>query len=277
MEKKVLKPYIQDSTIEFIRNNIKPEDVDLFKGLCLIGKRYDDKDGYIIISIKNKSIREHHIIGFFIFGERMAGLQINHLNGIKSDNRPVNLEIVTASENIRHSFKTGLRKANRGNCSKLTETDIVEIRQKKRDGQTLAELGKEYGVVFQTISKICNYESWGHVPDNIDMADLDFDKFQALAQRTVNTTLSDYDEVASYILGLICETGEIGDEIKKQLYHGHEIDSEQIKDELSDVLWYMSNLARKYGLSMSEIAKHNIKKLEKRYPNGFEEERSRNR
>ncbi len=269
---------MKQETFDFIKTNFQPEEVDIFNGLVLVGTRSVDKDGYVLISHKGKTTREHQVIGYFIFGDRMIGKQINHIDGDKSNNKPNNLEICTASENVRHAFKTKLKTGKVGTNSQFTENDIINIRDMRRkQGLSLKEIADIYGVAFQTISRICNYDRWGHVPDDRDLADIDFDKYQLLAQRTVDTTKDDYDEVANYILGLICEASEIGDEIKKQLYHGHEIDAEKIKDELSDVLWYLANLARKYGLSLKEIAIHNILKLKERYPKGFSPEQSINR
>lgn len=275
-------PYIRQETYDFIKQHFTIDNVDIVKGISLKGTRYADYKGYQLISIyinkdTNRVIREHHIIGFFIFGERMIGRQINHINLNKADNRPANLEIVTASENIQHYFDNATSNNLRGINAKLTETDVVEIRGKKKEGITLKKLADEYGVVFQTISKICNYKSWEYVPDDIDLADLDFSKYQSLCKRTVNNKLDDKDEVASYALGIVSESAEVSDEVKKQLYHGHDKNPEKIKDELGDVMWYMANLATKYGLTLKDIAKHNITKLKERYPDGFSQDKSINR
>src|SRR5689334_19716659 len=75
-------------------------------------------------------------------------------------------------------------------------------------------------------------------------------------------------------LGLAGECGEVVDLIKKHLYQGHLITRDVLCDELGDVLWYLMILMNASHLTLSEVMEHNVKKLRKRYPNGFESERS---
>jgi NTP pyrophosphatase (non-canonical NTP hydrolase) len=112
---------------------------------------------------------------------------------------------------------------------------------------------------------------------DVDLADMSFDKYQKLASRTVNTNLSTDSMIANFALGLVSEGGEVGDIVKKQLFHGHAEDKDSIRDELGDVLWYVANLARAYGISMEEVARRNVEKLKRRFPDGFSVDRSVNR
>jgi NTP pyrophosphatase (non-canonical NTP hydrolase) len=78
-------------------------------------------------------------------------------------------------------------------------------------------------------------------------------------------------------MGLNGEAGECIDIFKKYFYQGHELDKEKLIDELGDVLWYIAETCTGIGVTMEEVAKRNIEKLRKRYPDGFEVERSVNR
>ncbi len=100
------------------------------------------------------------------------------------------------------------------------------------------------------------------------------DDYQIRATRTMNR---DVNDLAVFALGLAGEAGEVADLIKKHIGHGHDLDLRKVREELGDVLWYVAGLAQVLGLTLSEIAHENINKLERRYPEGFSHEASRNR
>lgn len=101
-------------------------------------------------------------------------------------------------------------------------------------------------------------------------------EYQTLSSRTFPKD-EFKDKLSNYALGLTGEAGEVADLIKKALYHGHKLDSVEIKKELGDVMHYVAGLAEFLGFTLEEIGFENIEKLKTRYPNGFSEEASRNR
>lgn len=70
-------------------------------------------------------------------------------------------------------------------------------------------------------------------------------------------------------LGLAGEAGEVANVVKKiQRDHDGVINDEirsKLKDELGDVLWYISACADELGLTLTEIAEFNVNKLAKRH------------
>ena len=106
---------------------------------------------------------------------------------------------------------------------------------------------------------------------------MDFNEYQRLAQRTSSKKVDRLDRILNGLMGLNGEAGECIDILKKYFYQGHELDKEKLIDELGDVLWYIAETCEGIGVTMEEIAKRNIEKLRKRYPHGFETERSINR
>jgi len=103
------------------------------------------------------------------------------------------------------------------------------------------------------------------------------DGYQRDAMRTVNKDTGTLIRLGNFALGISGEAGEVADYIKKILYHGHPMDKDKLCKELGDVLWYVATLADTAGLTLEEVARGNIVKLRKRYPDGFSQERSINR
>ena len=80
--------------------------------------------------------------------------------------------------------------------------------------------------------------------------------------------------VLNGVMGLNGEAGECIDIVKKHLFQGHELDTDKLLDELSDVLWYAAILAEGIGTTLDDVMQHNVDKLMRRYPEGFDAERS---
>lgn len=76
----------------------------------IIRKTYTNNCGYIQTSYLAKTYYLHRLVWMSVHGFIPDNLHINHKNGIKTDNRLENLELVTRSENQRHSIEMGLRK-----------------------------------------------------------------------------------------------------------------------------------------------------------------------
>lgn len=99
-------------------------------------------------------------------------------------------------------------------------------------------------------------------------------EYQKLALTTLNPALSEKDVLINGVMGLCGEAGEAIDIVKKHLAQGHELDREKLIGELGDIAWYLAETAHALGVSLDEVLERNIDKLKKRYPEGFDENRS---
>ena len=101
--------------------------------------------------------------------------------------------------------------------------------------------------------------------------------YQKLAMTTLNRSLSQKEILVNAVMGLCGESGEAIDIVKKWLAQGHELDKEKLAKELGDIAWYLAETAYALGIPLEDILQANIDKLRKRYPEGFDKERSINR
>ena len=103
---------------------------------------------------------------------------------------------------------------------------------------------------------------------------MNINEYQKLAMTTRNPELSGRELLINSMMGLCGESGEAIDIVKKHLFHGHELDREKLIKELGDIAWYLAEAAEALDVPLEEILRLNIEKLKKRYPEGFDTERS---
>lgn len=74
--------------------------------------------------------------------------------------------------------------------------------------------------------------------------------------------------------GMFYDAGDIADAIKKHVYQGHDIDARAILCGLNRIMIMIATRVPDFGYSMDDVLRGNVEKLLKRYPDGFDAERS---
>ncbi len=146
-----------------------------------IGDRHRAKPGYVLkqfpVTAPNKrttywcvrlskgttdsfrQIMVHRAVASAFIGECPSGRQVNHIDGVKTNNFYRNLEYVTQSQNMIHAGSMGLRSQQ-----KITADQAIEI-FKSTDKQ--AVIAERYGIVFQSVSDIKRRKTWAHATKSL--------------------------------------------------------------------------------------------------------------
>lgn len=99
-------------------------------------------------------------------------------------------------------------------------------------------------------------------------------EYQRLAMSTLNPALDRKEVLINSVMGLCGESGEAIDIVKKWLAQGHALDKERLAKELGDVAWYLAEAATALDIPLEDIFQGNLDKLKKRYPEGFDTQKS---
>lgn len=117
------------------------------------------KDGYIFVTLHGKQIPLHRIVAKLFHGQDYKeDLVVNHVDGNKLNNFADNLEWVTQSDNIKHSYDNNLQpKAVSTYKGKFTQEERTHIRMLWEDGMmSKREIAKKYNVSHTCINDIIN-------------------------------------------------------------------------------------------------------------------------
>ena len=123
-------------------------------------------DGYMRVTVAGRHILRHVLVAETFMGPKPDGMQVNHLDGDKSNNRVDNLEYVTPAENTRHSISVlgterapGEKNAN----ARLTARDVREMRRLHASGIPATRVGEQFGIGPSHAWRIATRKSWRHV------------------------------------------------------------------------------------------------------------------
>lgn len=129
--------------------------------------------GYLKVVLKvdggYKNFLVHRLVMLAWVGPCPKGAVTNHINGDKTDNRLENLEYCTQSYNMAHSYATGLSPKPPTRCgenapkAKLTEEQVIALRNSAATGTSLKELARTFGITSPTVSKIVLRQTWRHI------------------------------------------------------------------------------------------------------------------
>lgn len=144
--------------------------------------RNDRRNAVLTGTVTRKGYRQYSLRGVYgrkvAFGHRLVaaaflgppppGNPINHLDGNKLNNRSENVEYIDARGNARHAAALGLLRpgrllGERNPGPKLTSQKVRAMRAQRRQGVTLASLGRRFGVTAQSAQRVVSRKDWKHI------------------------------------------------------------------------------------------------------------------
>lgn len=197
---------------------------------------------------------------------------------IFKDTKTILLQLVSENENLKKQIADKDDSIN--TLLEVEHSDYWENICKLNAKQEIKGRSK-YGVSLEDNTTLTRKQRIEHLEEElidglkycehlkvIDDDGITANDYQRAAMRTAGDDEESY--LLNGVMGLCGEAGEVIDLVKKHLHQGHELDHVKVVEELGDVLWYCALIAEAVGATLSEVMQDNIRKLEERYPSGFD-------
>lgn len=157
--------------------------VSVARAVPLVLREVTDRTGYRLIMLSGRRPRPckrvHRLVLEAFVGPCPVGHQAAHLNGVRADNRLVNLAWKTPRENDEDKDRHGtmirgdrhparlhperLAWGERNAAAKLTAAQVIEIRAARAAGESDRRVAARYGVSASTVGRIAHRQTWTHV------------------------------------------------------------------------------------------------------------------
>jgi hypothetical protein len=142
-----------------------------------VGRALDScalRNGYLVVRFRYNGRTErpllHSVVAEAFIGPRQRKWEVNHLNGIRTDNRAVNLEYCSSSGNKLHAYETLKRPkvscpGTKNGRAKLSDDQVRAIRLRYAlGGVTQQALADEFGMSQPVVSQIIRRAIWSLIP-----------------------------------------------------------------------------------------------------------------
>jgi|SaaInlV_100m_DNA_6_1039743.scaffolds.fasta_scaffold32852_2 hypothetical protein len=124
-----------------------------FTKLTLI-KQHKDAYGYLRVKLLGQTKKTHRLVATAFVPNPEDKPTVNHINGVKTDNRADNLEWCSYSENKQHAYDAGITVGYTGIKDKGNNKYYKEWKKQLNSGCSMREIGQNYGVSHRTVGNV---------------------------------------------------------------------------------------------------------------------------
>lgn len=153
--------YESKTKLYYITRNGNVVSINKNNGDTRVLKPNKDRYGYLKVNVNEKTMKIHRLVAKAFIDNPLNKEQVNHINGIKTDNSLGNLVWVTCSENTTHAYNNGLNVNVKKSIRKVTFEQAQRIRVLYNTGKfNQKDLSDKFNISKSSISFIINNKKY---------------------------------------------------------------------------------------------------------------------
>ena len=121
---------------------------------------YKNTSGRFVVRLRKKMFLVSRLVAIAFIPNPLNKSEVNHINGIGTDNRVKNLEWCTPKENMQHAFRTGLAKGKKG-IENNQAIPVINIKT-KHIFETITHAANHYKISMQHLASCLRGDKTNH-------------------------------------------------------------------------------------------------------------------